>query len=639
MKNTIEMLHPQVVDCALSSNGESIILKSLKSDKHLQFPSDAEDYIKKFIAGLSLQEIIHEGRKAGENIDFKQLKECLATLYWGRFLKNSKEFSKHIEFPEWVPVERPSLKAPWLSIEVDDQPPLLRIFYYLLPIGLFLLVSNFLLQLSPGQTDWTAALAVLLIPQSALILKGIFSAVISAVFHQSPQSLAVHVSAFGIYPEESSSHPVKIGLFEALVRTTCYAFLFGSAFYFCVQSENPLIYSFGPLAILLVLSQSFVPGKHGEFGDLVRLLSEPDLRPVQRWGSIALYIGWTMVSVIVSLIFIASVSKLLYFHARDWAFTNLDWDYILTVVAVMGLYPVTKDLWDGMKFMHYHLGELVNAGSKRDQMTVPKTRDDLIGLLKKIPPFEFLSPEVLRSVSKHAKLKKFPAGARVFKQGDSSTELYVLIQGEVRVVRRDAQGQKVPIVSLKQGSVFGEGGFFLRHARTADCVCTKTSIVIQIGHTPDAAGSQPHQFEHAEDFQQRIWALQAMISSDMFKNVPHEAIMSLIYQGELKRVPERSVVLKAGDQADALYVIIEGSCRVESDGSFVRNLETRSIFGEIGILWNTRRTHTVTTAEHCLLLKLSSSVIWGMLEHNIDFGIALQSLGQRRIQDSLRPAS
>jgi CRP-like cAMP-binding protein len=66
-----------------------------------------------------------------------------------------------------------------------------------------------------------------------------------------------------------------------------------------------------------------------------------------------------------------------------------------------------------------------------------------------------------------------------------------------------------------------------------------------------------------------------------------------------------------GDQADALYVLVDGQVEVSArgEGSRRRHLRTmgpRSYFGEIGILRGVPRTATVQTTEPSTLWRISA---------------------------------
>lgn len=84
------------------------------------------------------------------------------------------------------------------------------------------------------------------------------------------------------------------------------------------------------------------------------------------------------------------------------------------------------------------------------------------------------------SVSKLKELKqfkkKFNIGHTLFHEGESSTDLYILVSGEVTVIKN-----KIKITTLdKPGSYIGEMSALLQEPRDATCVCTRSSELVCI---------------------------------------------------------------------------------------------------------------------------------------------------------------
>ncbi len=74
-------------------------------------------------------------------------------------------------------------------------------------------------------------------------------------------------------------------------------------------------------------------------------------------------------------------------------------------------------------------------------------------------------------------------------------------------------------------------------------------------------------------------------------------------------VPAGSAIVREGEPADALYVLVSGRVEVTARGEgsaeeFIREMEPGSYFGEIGLLEKIPRTATVTAAEDCTLWRI-----------------------------------
>lgn len=83
-------------------------------------------------------------------------------------------------------------------------------------------------------------------------------------------------------------------------------------------------------------------------------------------------------------------------------------------------------------------------------------------LLKDLTPQEF--DEVVRSL----KLRHFEEDTLVVKEGDPGNSMFVIVQGEVRVLTRDTpKGKEIRLADLGEGEFFGEVSLLTGKPRTA----------------------------------------------------------------------------------------------------------------------------------------------------------------------------
>ena len=99
---------------------------------------------------------------------------------------------------------------------------------------------------------------------------------------------------------------------------------------------------------------------------------------------------------------------------------------------------------------------------------------DLIAL-KKVPLFATLTLEQLNSIDRLMVTRRYHAGEHIFKWGDLSSELYVILEGEVRIHRDDGL-QQVTLAKLGPSSVMGEMAPFTDQPRSAGAQATVTTV-------------------------------------------------------------------------------------------------------------------------------------------------------------------
>lgn len=77
-------------------------------------------------------------------------------------------------------------------------------------------------------------------------------------------------------------------------------------------------------------------------------------------------------------------------------------------------------------------------------------------LLKSVALFADLEGEELERFSHVAVPRSFPAGTRVFHEGDSSDACYIVKEGSFRVTREHSDGRAITLATLGPGEIFGE---------------------------------------------------------------------------------------------------------------------------------------------------------------------------------------
>jgi len=84
------------------------------------------------------------------------------------------------------------------------------------------------------------------------------------------------------------------------------------------------------------------------------------------------------------------------------------------------------------------------------------TEQTAIELLRSVPLFADLEEGELERFSQVAVPRSFPAGTRVFHEGDSSDACYIVSQGNFRVTREHSDGRAITLATLGPGEIFGE---------------------------------------------------------------------------------------------------------------------------------------------------------------------------------------
>jgi CRP-like cAMP-binding protein len=100
-------------------------------------------------------------------------------------------------------------------------------------------------------------------------------------------------------------------------------------------------------------------------------------------------------------------------------------------------------------------------------------------LLKRVPLFEKLSESEIKAITVLVKPLKFPDSHEIITEGSEGNDLFVILQGEVRV-SKFVNGKEEAITFLKKGALFGEMALLGNMKRTAAVISHGETVVYKI---------------------------------------------------------------------------------------------------------------------------------------------------------------
>ncbi len=103
-----------------------------------------------------------------------------------------------------------------------------------------------------------------------------------------------------------------------------------------------------------------------------------------------------------------------------------------------------------------------------------------LAVLSRSPLFEMLSNQELEYVADLSRPRKFTAGQVVFEEGELGDSLYVIVSGEVEVLRRDEKGNPQLLTQLGPPEFFGEMSLIDKEYRSATVRARTDSELLQL---------------------------------------------------------------------------------------------------------------------------------------------------------------
>ena len=140
---------------------------------------------------------------------------------------------------------------------------------------------------------------------------------------------------------------------------------------------------------------------------------------------------------------------------------------------------------------------------------------------------------------------------------------------------------------------------------------------------------------------------QFALNPNILKNVPlfssfsDQQLAALLPAVQHRRFPRGSYVIRAGEETDALYIILAGKAKVlipDDDGNEVilSVIGPNEFFGEMGLLDDQPRSASVETMEACEMLRISRSGFLSCLKDNFDAAMLIIRNLVKRLREADR---
>ena len=140
---------------------------------------------------------------------------------------------------------------------------------------------------------------------------------------------------------------------------------------------------------------------------------------------------------------------------------------------------------------------------------------------------------------------------------------------------------------------------------------------------------------------------QFALNPHVLKNVPlfssfsDHQLAALLPAVQHRRYPRGSYVMRAGEETDALYIILAGRAKVlipDDDGNEVilSIIGPNEFFGEMGLLDDQPRSASVETLEPCEMLRITRGAFLACLKDNFDAALVIIRNLVKRLREADR---
>jgi CRP/FNR family transcriptional regulator len=151
------------------------------------------------------------------------------------------------------------------------------------------------------------------------------------------------------------------------------------------------------------------------------------------------------------------------------------------------------------------------------------TEQSAVELLRSVPLFADLEEGELERFSQVAVPRTFPAGTRVFHEGDSSDACYIVRDGSFRVTREHSDGRAITLATLGPGEIFGELAMLDGDTRSAsaESITDGTLLALPANDVRSLLGRNPEiALKLVAGLVRRLRAANMRLSRQSFQTVP-----------------------------------------------------------------------------------------------------------------------
>jgi CRP-like cAMP-binding protein len=232
--------------------------------------------------------------------------------------------------------------------------------------------------------------------------------------------------------------------------------------------------------------------------------------------------------------------------------------------------------------------------------------------LGRVPLFGALRVDALEQAAAALVLVELPAGAEVVRQDDRNAQRWFLVEDGMADVLVDGWH----VSTLRPGSSFGEKAL-LRSVPRAATVRARTPLRLQAldrqpflaaaTGAPSGAVAEPGRgMPHAPAEPAGLLRVVPLLTG-----LEQRTLEELAALGHERTVPAGEDVVREGQPADRLYVLLEGKAAVYSGQRLLRALAPSDHFGEIALLHHVPRTATVRGVTDLRLFSLDREALRG----------------------------
>ena len=228
----------------------------------------------------------------------------------------------------------------------------------------------------------------------------------------------------------------------------------------------------------------------------------------------------------------------------------------------------------------------------------------------KVPLFSAMGDKSLQSILRRGEVTFHSVDDLVMKQGDTDTNLFILVSGLLEVFREE-QDIRSRLGFLRSGSFFGEMALVTQSARSASIAAREPSVVLRISWEllESVLETDPKLADELARYTRMRLLQNLLATSPLFKLLSREAKLAVASAFVPEIYDSGAEVVREGKPSDGLYLVASGEVDVNTgkgkDRMRLTTLTVGEVFGEISLIREGAATATVKVhSDGAVLLSL-----------------------------------
>jgi CRP-like cAMP-binding protein len=222
-------------------------------------------------------------------------------------------------------------------------------------------------------------------------------------------------------------------------------------------------------------------------------------------------------------------------------------------------------------------------------------------LFPRTPLFSSLDAPRLRMLIERVRLMRLAPNETLFSQGEAGDSLYVIADGEVRVIVDDHE-----VGRLREGAFFGEIALITSQPRSATirAVTETTLLAIDREVISDLVEASPEVLRVLLRFMRDRLLATLIDTSPLFAPYTGDERIALASKFRFLEVEAGSRIVNEGEKTPGLFILLAGRADVVLRGKKINELDGGDLFGELSLLTHGNAVATILAASRVYLLEL-----------------------------------